>query len=149
STGQPPSMRRHGSMTRIGNLTPMGEEALMKLVMPAVPPRSQEEFRTLNDTDFAHEIPGLSRFRINLFRDRAGPGIVARTIPAQVISAEKLGLPPAIRKLSMLSKGLVLVTGPTGSGKSTTLAALIDLVNRERDDHIITLEDPIEFVHQS
>jgi twitching motility protein PilT len=149
STGQPPSMRRHGSMTRIGNLTAMGEEALMKLVAPALPARSKEEFAAHNDTDFAHEIPGLSRFRVNLFRDREGPGIVARTIPAQVISADKLNLPPAVRKLSMLAKGLVLVTGPTGSGKSTTLAALIDLVNRERDDHIITLEDPIEFVHQS
>jgi pilus retraction protein PilT len=149
STDQPPSMRRHGSMTRIGSLTPMGEEALMQLVAPAMPARSKEEFAALNDTDFAHEIPGLSRFRVNLFRDRAGPGIVARAIPAQVISADKLGLPAAVKKLAMLSKGLVLVTGPTGSGKSTTLAALIDLINSERDDHIITLEDPIEFVHQS
>jgi twitching motility protein PilT len=121
----------------------------MKLISPAIPARAREEFAALNDTDFAHEIPGLSRFRVNLFRDRAGPGIVARTIPAEVISADKLNLPAAVRKLSMLSKGLVLVTGPTGSGKSTTLAALIDLINRERDDHIITLEDPIEFVHQS
>jgi twitching motility protein PilT len=102
-----------------------------------------------NDSDFAYEIPGVARFRVNLFRDRFGPCIVARVIPTEIISAEKLGLSQSVKNLCSLSKGLVLVTGPTGSGKSTTLAALIDLINREREDHIITLEDPIEFVHQS
>jgi twitching motility protein PilT len=149
STGQPPNMRKHGSMMRILDLAPLSEEQLMKLIEPAIPARNREQFTEQNDTDFAHEIAGLSRFRINLFRDRKGPGLVARVVPNEILSAEQLGLSQAIRNLGQLAKGLVLVTGPTGSGKSTTLAALIDLINRERDDHIITLEDPIEFVHPS
>jgi twitching motility protein PilT len=149
SAGQPPMMRTHGSMTRIADTEPLGEEEVLGLIANAIPPRNREQFARDNDTDFAYEIPKLARFRVNLFRDRFGPGIVARVIPTEVITAEALGLAPAIRNLCNLSKGLVLVTGPTGSGKSTTLSALIDLINRQREDHIITLEDPIEFVHTS
>jgi twitching motility protein PilT len=149
STSQPPSMRKHGAMQPIRGLQPVTEEELMSLVEKALPARNRAQFLEENDTDFAYEIKGVSRFRVNMFRDRFGPGIVARTIPTEILSAEKLGLPAAVRALSNLAKGLVLVTGPTGSGKSTTLAAIIDLINRERDDHIITLEDPIEFVHPS
>ena len=149
STGQPPSMRKHGSMTRIAGLRPLSEEELMELVSPVLPARNKEQFLAENDSDFAYEIPGVARFRVNLFRDRMGPGLVARVIPTEILTAEQLGLSQHIKNLCSLSKGLVLVTGPTGSGKSTTLAALIDLINREREDHIITLEDPIEFVHPS
>jgi twitching motility protein PilT len=149
STSQPPMMRLHGSMQRIEGVQPLSEEDVMSLIGPAMPARNRDQFTEDNDTDFAYEISGLSRFRVNLFRDRFGPGVVARVIPTEVISADSLNLPAAVRNLCNLSKGLVLVTGPTGSGKSTTLAALVDLVNRQRDDHIITLEDPIEFVHTS
>jgi twitching motility protein PilT len=149
SAGQIPMMRLHGSMQRLDDVKPFNEEQVLALISPAIPLRNREQFARENDTDFAHEIPGLSRFRINVFRDRFGPGLVARAIPTEVISADALNLPPAVRNLCNLSKGLVLVTGPTGSGKSTTLAAMIDLINRQREDHIITLEDPIEFVHKS
>ena len=100
-----------------------------------------------HDTDFAYEIPGLARFRANVFADRKGPGAVFRVIPSKILTAEQLGLSPHILQLCKLNKGLVLVTGPTGSGKSTTLCAMIDYINRTREEHIITIEDPIEFVH--
>src|SRR6185436_6164873 len=101
------------------------------------------------DSDFAHEIAGVGRFRCNAGRDRAGPMAVFRVIPAKIKSTADLGLSAEVQALCQLTKGLVLVTGPTGSGKSTTLAALVDLVNSTRQDHILTIEDPIEFVHQS
>jgi len=107
------------------------------------------EFRETGDTDWAHEIEGIARFRANAARDRRGPLGVFRVIPSKVMTADEMGLSREVQNLCYLSKGLVLVTGPTGSGKSTTLAALVDLINRTRSDHIITIEDPIEFVHQS
>jgi twitching motility protein PilT len=107
------------------------------------------EYRELNDTDWAYEIEGLARFRCNAGRDRRGPMAVFRTIPGRVMSVDDMGLSREVQNLCYLTKGLVLVTGPTGSGKSTTLAALVDLINTTRTDHIITIEDPIEFVHQS
>jgi twitching motility protein PilT len=106
------------------------------------------QFEEMHDTDFAHEIPGVARFRVNVFLDRFGMGAVFRQVPVEIITAEKLGLSKEVLDLCFLSKGLVLVTGPTGSGKSTTLCALTDYINRNRKDHIITIEDPIEFVHQ-
>src|SRR5260221_7457624 len=109
--------------------------------------RHREECASTNDTDYAYEIPGLARFRANALRDRRGPAAVFRQIPAKVVTVEEMGISPEVRKLCQLNKGLVLVTGPTGSGKSTTLCSLIDLVNRSRSDHVITIEDPIEFVH--
>jgi len=106
-------------------------------------------FEETGDVDFGYEIPGLARFRANYFNQKYGCGAVFRQIPSKIVSAEELGLPPILLKAAMLKKGLVLVTGPTGSGKSTTLAAIIDYANKHRKDHIITVEDPIEFVHQS
>ncbi|MCP4449583.1 MAG: PilT/PilU family type 4a pilus ATPase [Myxococcales bacterium] len=120
---------------------------LEKQIMSVAPADNQEEFGRRNDTDFAYEVKGLSRFRVNVFRDRKGVGTVMRTIPFEIPSAEKLGVPEVILDMANLSKGLVLVTGPTGSGKSTTLAALIDHINRTRKCHLITVEDPVEFVH--
>ena len=99
--------------------------------------------------DFGYEIPGLARYRANYFMQKNGIGAVFREIPSQILTAEQLGLPPVMSKLASLPRGLVIVTGPTGSGKSTTLAAIIDVANRTRSDHIITIEDPIEFVHKS
>jgi twitching motility protein PilT len=114
-----------------------------------MPDRNFEEFAKSNDTDFAHEIEGVARFRANAFRDHHGAGGVFRVIPDKVATVEDLGITPEVQNLCQLTKGLVLVTGPTGSGKSTTLGALVDLVNRTRDDHVITIEDPIEFVHKN
>src|SRR5258705_1429579 len=119
------------------------------LLEPIIPERNREEFERRHDSDFAYEIAGLGRFRSNIFMDRKGPGAVFRVIPSKILTAEDLGLSAHILKLCQLSKGLVLVTGPTGSGKSTTLCALIDYINRHRSDHIITIEDPIEFVHEN
>src|SRR4029434_5501578 len=119
------------------------------MLEPIIPERNREEFDRRHDTDFAYEIAGLGRFRSNIFMDRKGPGAVFRVIPSKILTAEDLGLSPHILELCQLNKGLVLVTGPTGSGKSTTLCALIDYINRNRTDHIITIEDPIEFVHEN
>jgi twitching motility protein PilT len=110
---------------------------------------SQQEFDERRDVDLAYEIEGVSRFRVNVFEDRKGVGSVIRQIPVDILTAEQLGLSEPILKLCYLSKGLVVVTGPTGSGKSTTLAAMVDYINRNRTDHIITIEDPVEFVHQN
>jgi twitching motility protein PilT len=125
-------------------LTP---QDLVTLLGPIMPEKNRKEFTDRHDTDFAYEIAELARFRSNVFADRQGPGAVFRVIPSKILTAEQLGLSPAILQLCMLNKGLVLVTGPTGSGKSTTLCAMIDHINRNRQDHIITIEDPIEFVH--
>ena len=114
-----------------------------------MPAANLEEFAEKHDTDFAYEVPNLARFRANVFADRKGRGAVFRVIPSEILTAEKLGLSQHILNLCKLNKGLVLVTGPTGSGKSTTLCAMIDYINRTRDEHIITIEDPIEFVHQN
>jgi twitching motility protein PilT len=114
-----------------------------------MPEKNKQEFSERHDTDFAYEIAGLARFRANVFMDRKGRGGVFRVIPSNILTAEKLGLSPAILTLCKLNKGLVVVTGPTGSGKSTTLCGMIDYINRNRKDHIITIEDPIEFVHEN
>lgn len=140
-------MRIDGEIERIGK--DIVREDYMKLMLdPIIPPRNREEFSKGNDTDFAYEIPGLARFRVNIFRDRMGVGAVLRQIPEKILSADDLGLPPAVRKFCELSKGMVVVTGPTGSGKSTTLAGMVDLINETRHEHILTIEDPIEFVHK-
>jgi twitching motility protein PilT len=148
STGAPPLMRLHGEMVRYDETTaPFTSDGLKALLWPIVPTRSRDDFTRRRDADFAHEVPGVSRFRANLFVDRNGVGAVFRRIPYEVIPAEKLGLSAEVVALCSLPRGLVLVTGPTGSGKSTTLASLIDRINSTRDDHILTIEDPIEFVH--
>ncbi len=142
-----PMVRRHGEMQWLYRRGPLSERELRELLFEIVPARNKAEFQETNDTDFAYTIEGLARFRMNFFVDRKGVGMVARQIPFTIMSPEKLGIPPRVLDLCYLSKGLVLVTGPTGSGKSTTLATLIDVINEKRSDHIITIEDPIEFVH--
>ena len=145
--GEPPIIRMHGEMTRIDGAQPLSNERLESMLLAIMPDRNRHEYTELNDTDFAYEITGLARFRCNALRDRKGAGAVARVIPATVVTTDQLGLSTEVQQLCYLTKGLVLVTGPTGSGKSTTLCALIDLINRTRSDHVITIEDPIEFVH--
>jgi twitching motility protein PilT len=147
--GEPPIIRVHGAMTRLDGGAPITNERLEAMLWSIMPERNQREYRELNDTDFAYEIAGVARFRCNALRDRKGAGAVARVIPAAVVTVEQLGLSTEVQQLCYLTKGLVLVTGPTGSGKSTTLCALLDLINRVRSDHVITIEDPIEFVHQN
>ena len=127
----------------------MTHEGIERLVLEIMPPANRTEFDRRHDTDFAYEVAGLARFRGNVFLDRKGLGAVFRAIPAEILTAEQLRLSPHILQLCRLSRGLVVVTGPTGSGKSTTLCAMIDYINRNREGHIITVEDPIEFVHEN
>jgi twitching motility protein PilT len=147
--GEPPIIRQHGEMTRLESAAPLTNDRLEAMLLAIMPDRNRHEYGEINDTDFAYEITGVARFRCNALRDRKGAGAVARVIPATVVTADQLGLSTEVQQLCYLTKGLVLVTGPTGSGKSTTLCALVDLINRMRTDHVITIEDPIEFVHES
>jgi twitching motility protein PilT len=150
SSNMPPLIRKDGRIQPLeADAKPVTPGEMIALLDPIIPQPNQDEFARRNDTDFAYEIKGLARFRANVFLDRKGRGAVFRVIPAKILTAEELGLSPAILKLCKLNKGLVLVTGPTGSGKSTTLCAMIDYINRTRTDHIITIEDPIEFVHEN
>jgi twitching motility protein PilT len=149
SSDCPPRIRVHGKMTLLPGAETRNEHVLLEQLFEITPERNRLEFEARNDTDFAHAIPGVSRFRANLFRDRRGPGAVFRAIPFEILTPDQLGLPAQVLELCYLSKGLVLVTGPTGSGKSTTLASLIDHINQNRTDHVITIEDPIEFVHEN
>ena len=146
---EPPILRLHGEMQRMEGFPVMEDAALFMLLHSIMPDRNKREFRDTNDTDFAHEIEGVARFRCNALRDRKGVAAVFRVIPANVVTVDDLGIAEEVQRLAQLPRGLVLVTGPTGSGKSTTLCSLIDLVNRTRRDHVITIEDPIEFVHQN
>ena len=150
SVGSSPVIRKDGRLQPLDpDAAPLQPDQLRALLGPILPERNREEYDERHDTDFAYEIAGLARFRANMFADRNGPGAVFRVIPANILTAEQLGLSSHILQLCQLNKGLVLVTGPTGSGKSTTLCAMIDHINRTRHDHIITIEDPIEFVHAS
>jgi len=147
STGAPPMIRLDGDMVAMPGESPLSAESVQNVLWPMVPSRNREEFDQTHDTDFAHEISGVARFRSNLFVDLNGMGAVFRVIPSKILSVEQLGLPKDLLTLCNLAKGLVVVTGPTGSGKSTTLAALIDYINTNQKKHIITIEDPVEFVH--
>jgi twitching motility protein PilT len=149
SVGSPPMVRHDGDVKPLPGRAVLGPADSERILWPIAPERNREEFRRRHDTDFAYEIPGLARFRCNFFMDRKGMGGVFRVIPSRIMTAEEMGLPREILQLCHLPKGLVLVTGPTGSGKSTTLCALIDYINRHRTDHIITVEDPLEFVHEN
>ena len=148
SAGHKPRWRIDGEMHEIVEAKVLGEDTVMELFEPIMADRSLVDFQT-NDADFAYAVPGVARFRVNLFRDRLGICTVLRQIPDKILTFEQLGLPEAVRKMCDHPKGLVVVTGPTGSGKSTTLAAMVDYINRTRRTHIITLEDPVEFVHKS
>jgi twitching motility protein PilT len=146
SSDTTPILRVDGDMTPIDGYPPLAPGRLKDMLFSIAPEKNREQWLSIKDTDFAHETPG-ARFRVNFFEDRKGIGCVMRQIPNAIRTAAEMGLSQAVLDLCFLSKGLVLVTGPTGSGKSTTLASMIDHINRNRDDHIITIEDPIEFVH--
>jgi len=145
--GEPPIIRLHGEMHRLEGWSVLENAQLDAMLRSIMPERNRIEFGDTNDTDYAHEIPGCARFRANALKDRMGVAAVFRQIPSQVVTVEQMQITQEVQQLCYLTKGLVLVTGPTGSGKSTTLCALIDMVNRVRNDHVITIEDPIEFVH--
>jgi twitching motility protein PilT len=146
--GSQPVLRIRGDMERI-KYKILDDDELTSMLYEIAPEEKIKVFEETGDIDFAYELPGLARFRANFFRQLNGVGAVFRLIPSNIMTADQLGLPPVITQLAMLHKGLVLVTGPTGSGKSTTLAAIIDYANKHRKDHIITVEDPVEFVHHS
>jgi twitching motility protein PilT len=141
-------LRIRGDLERV-KYKLLDEDELTSMLYEIAPEDKIKVFEETGDIDFAYEISGLARYRANFFRHLNGIGAVFRLIPSNIMTAEQLGLPPVITQLSMLHKGLVLVTGPTGSGKSTTLAAIVDYANKHRKDHIITVEDPVEFVHRS
>ncbi|MEH0022539.1 MAG: type IV pilus twitching motility protein PilT [Desulfobacter sp.] len=146
--GQQPALRLHGDIERI-KYDRLTSDRLRGMLYEITSQEKIKVFEETGDVDFGYEIPGLARYRANYFMQKNGIAAVFREIPSNILTAEQLGLPPVISKLAELPRGLVLVTGPTGSGKSTTLAAIIDQANRTRKDHIITVEDPIEFVHKS
>jgi twitching motility protein PilT len=146
TVGRPPMLRASGMMESIRYRT-IAETDFAEMLKPVTPPKVWDEYVRTGDVDFAYEIPGVARYRVNLFRQQRGGGAVFRVIPTTIMTIEQLGLPDQVRRIASIRSGLVLVTGPTGSGKSTTLAAIIDLINETRSLHIITIEDPIEFVH--
>jgi len=148
TAGEPPFVRADGSLTALADEPAIPTETMNRYLAEIAPALNWAEFEKEHDTDFAYSLEGVGRLRANFFMDLRGPGAVFRLIPDKVLTAEELNLPKAILDLCHLKKGLVLVTGPTGSGKSTTLAAMVDYINRNRDEHIITIEDPIEFVHE-
>jgi twitching motility protein PilT len=147
-SGQQPVLRIQGDLERV-KYRELDNDSLKAMLYEIAPEEKVKVFEESGDVDFAYEIPGLARYRANFFEQKNGVGAVFREIPSTVLTCEQLGLPPVVRKLASLPRGLVLVTGPTGSGKSTTLAAIIDEANKTRKDHILTIEDPIEFVHKS
>jgi twitching motility protein PilT len=146
TVGRPPMLRQSGSIETI-RYRAVSEADFVEMMQPVTPQRLWDDYVRTGDVDFSYEIPGVSRYRVNLFRQQRGAGAVFRVIPTKIMTIDQLGLPDAVRKVAALRSGLVLVTGPTGSGKSTTLAAIIDMINETRSLHIITIEDPIEFVH--
>ncbi len=153
ASGNPPMLRINGAMQRV-DYPPLENDTLKTMLYEIAPDFKIKQFEETGDVDFGYEIPNISRFRANFFQQKNGVSAVFRQIPTKVVTFEDFEkfdapLPPVLKKFSMLHRGLVLVTGPTGSGKSTTLAAMVDYCNRNRTDHVITVEDPIEFVHES
>jgi twitching motility protein PilT len=146
---EPPILRKHGEMMRLDGEGKLENAELEALLFAIMPDRNRKEYDEHADSDFAYEITGVARFRANVLKDRKGIAAVFRVIPSTIVTADQLNVSKEVQNLCYLTKGLVLVTGPTGSGKSTTLCALVDLVNRSRSDHVITIEDPIEFVHEN
>jgi twitching motility protein PilT len=149
AAGTPPRLRVKGNLDAISGQATLDDAALRALLREIVSAEQWSEYEAGGDLDFAYGLPGVARFRANYLVQQNGAGAVFRIIPEQILTVDQLGLPPAITKLADLSKGLVLVTGPTGSGKSTTLAAIVDHINRSYSKHIVTIEDPVEFVHQN
>lgn len=148
SAGLPPMIRVDGDVRRI-NLPPLEHKQVHDLMYDIMNDKQRKDFEEFLETDFSFEVPGVARFRVNAFNQKRGAAGVFRTIPTKVLSMEDLGLSQVFRDICMTPRGLVLVTGPTGCGKSTTLAAMIDFINDNKYEHILTIEDPIEFVHDS
>ena len=148
SAGLPPLIRIDGDVKRI-NVDPLDDRTVHNMIYDIMADKQQKEYEEFLECDFSFEIPNLARFRVNAFNQNRGPGAVFRTIPSKILSLEQLGCPAVFKELCDQPRGIVLVTGPTGSGKSTTLAAMINYINESRHEHILTVEDPIEFVHQS
>jgi twitching motility protein PilT len=146
--GSQPILRIRGEIERV-KYKELDNDELKVMLYEITPPHKIKLFEETGDIDFAYEIPGLGRYRANFFYQKNGIGAVFRLIPSEILTVDQLGLPPIVKKFAMLDRGLVLVTGPTGSGKSTTLAAIVDHANRNRKHHILTIEDPIEFVHKN
>jgi twitching motility protein PilT len=149
AAGLEPRMRTHGELVALEGQPVLTDTSLRELMSELPTERIWKQYQETNDADFAYGLEGVARFRANYFVQENGAGAVFRIIPEEIISLEKLNVPEAIANLANLKQGLVLVTGPTGSGKSTTLAAIVDKINRERSLHIVTIEDPVEFVHQN
>jgi twitching motility protein PilT len=147
STGEPPTLRVHGDLARTDR-PKLDTPGVMKLVDSIMNDEQKAWFKENLEADFATEIPGVGRYRVNVFMQNRGPGAVLRSIPTKIPTMEQLGLPPVFKEICQKERGLVLVTGPTGSGKSTTLAAMVREINENWDAHILTVEDPIEFVHE-
>src|SRR5947207_11810069 len=143
-----PMLRINSDLVRV-DFPPLKNDDLKAMVYEIAPEGKIKQFEESLDVDFGYEVPDVMRYRVNFFQQKYGISAAFRSIPSQVLTIEELGLPPVLKKFPMLKKGLVLVTGPTGSGKSTTLAAIVDLSHLHRHVHIITVEDPIEFVHRS
>ncbi|WP_230659471.1 type IV pilus twitching motility protein PilT [Psychrobacter sp. I-STPA10] len=148
SSGMPAVIRVDGEMVRV-NMPAMEHKTVHSLIYDIMNDKQRADFEEFLETDFSFEIPELARFRVNAFNQNRGAGAVFRTIPSKVLTMEDLGMGEVFRRVSEFKRGVVLVTGPTGSGKSTSLAAMIDYINETRKEHILTIEDPIEFVHQS
>lgn len=148
SAGVPPMIRVDGDVRRI-NVPAMEHKEVHSLIYDIMNDKQRKDYEEFLETDFSFEVPGVARFRVNAFNHNRGAGAVFRTIPSKVLTMEDLGLGKIFTELALKPRGLVLVTGPTGSGKSTTLAAMVDYVNNQRYDHVLTVEDPIEFVHES
>jgi twitching motility protein PilT len=148
SAGLPPMIRVDGDVRRI-NLPALDAKEVQALIYDIMNDKQRQDFEEYLETDFSFEVPGVARFRVNVFNQNRGAGAVFRTIPAKILTLEELGMGEVFRKITDVPRGLVLVTGPTGSGKSTTLAAMVDYLNTNRHHHILTIEDPIEFVHES
>ncbi len=148
TAGAVPMLRINGELVAMEDHEPCSPGELQRVLFAALTQRQRERFEAELELDISYSVPGKARFRVNLYRQREAIGAAFRLIPYEIKSLESLGIPPAVKNFSNLPRGMVLVTGPTGSGKSTTLAALIDLANRTRHDHIMTVEDPIEFLHR-
>jgi len=148
SAGEPPMVRIYGEIKRV-EIPPLTREDLHVMLYDVLNDHQRKKFEEVNELDFSLELKGVARFRVNAFRQQRGDGVVFRVIPQKILSLEQLGLPKGLREVCQNERGLVLVTGPTGCGKSTSLAAMIDVINSSLKGHIITIEDPIEFVHES
>ncbi|HUR52020.1 MAG TPA: PilT/PilU family type 4a pilus ATPase [Mycobacteriales bacterium] len=148
TVGAPPTVRHHGHLEPVDGRKKLTPQALQKVLYAIMSQKQREKFEEELELDFAYSVPGRARFRVNVYRQRDAIGAAFRLIPYEIKALEDLGVPPSVSNFAMLPRGFVLVTGPTGSGKSTTLAAVVDLANRQRRDHIMTVEDPIEFLHE-